>query len=68
MIPVTVAGEQYKSIAEAHRALSPDDLPIITVRKRLKDGWPEFLAFVEPPVEAKVRRNYKLKRLLFKVK
>lgn len=61
-ISVTVNGVTYNTIRDAWRALSPDDLPEITVRKRLIAGWiPEF-AFLWSPIEACGRRNCKANR------
>ena len=55
-IEVTVDGVTYNTIRDAWRALSPDDLPEITVRKRLAAGWATTFAFRMPPIEASLRR------------
>jgi hypothetical protein len=61
---VTIEGYTYSSIASAWRALAPTDdngkiLPLITVRWRLKHGWDGWHAFTTPPIDPKIRRNYK---------
>jgi len=59
MIPIKVNGNTYKSISEAWRELSPEGLPEITVRWRLRNGWDVDWAFEMPPVPKHIRRNYK---------
>ena len=63
MIPVIIIDEvgtyRYKSISAAWRGESPKGLPEVTVRKRLKAGWPALLAFHTPAVIAEDRRSYK---------
>jgi len=59
MIPVQVNNNTYKSISAAWRELSPPDLPMITVRWRLKQGWEPFSAFLTPAVPAPKRRTFK---------
>ena len=61
-IEVTVDGVTYNTIRDAWRALSPDDLPEITVRKRLAAGWEVGCAFFWSPIEAHGRRNCKINR------
>ena len=63
MKQVTVNGNTYNSISEAWRELSPEGLPMITVRWRLKNGWPPYLAFLITPVAAAGRRTFKAKRV-----
>jgi hypothetical protein len=55
-IPVKVGRNTYKSISAAWRAESPEALPMITVRWRLKEGWPNTIAFRLPPTEPQLRR------------
>jgi len=55
MIPVTVNNDTYKSISEAWRETSPADLPMITVRWRLKEGWDTTMAFILPPIPPVLR-------------
>ena len=55
-IEVTVNGVTYNTIRDAWRALSPDDLPEITVRKRLAAGWATDIAFLTSPIIAEQRR------------
>ena len=63
LISVTVAGNTYNTIRDAWSAESPEGLPEITVRARLKEGWEPDHAFLWPQVEAEVRRyNKKLRR------
>ena len=59
MIPVTVNGNTYKSISAAWRAESPEGLPMITVRVRLKMGWHPEDAFSLPSVAPVDRRTFK---------
>jgi len=56
----------YTSIASAWRDLSPANLPLITVRWRLKEGWDAWDAFKYPPVQPKVRRVFKDLRMGYK--
>jgi|8_EtaG_2_1085327.scaffolds.fasta_scaffold07325_5 hypothetical protein len=56
MISVTVNGNSYSSIAAAWREESPRNLPLITVRVRLKMGWTAKDAFTLPSIEPKKRR------------
>jgi len=58
-IQITVNGNTYNNVRAAWRAESPDDLPEITVRKRLTAGWIPDLAFLFPPVPAEARRTFK---------
>jgi hypothetical protein len=59
MIPITVNNNTYKSISEAWRELSPEGLREITVRLRLRNGWPPEQAFLLPVVIAADRRTFK---------
>ena len=59
MIPVTVNQHTYNSISEAWRETSPPELPMITVRWRLKDGWDPDLAFMMPPIPKQLRSRFK---------
>jgi len=56
-IEVTVDGVTYNNVRQAWRELSPDGLPEITVRKRLKAGWHPALAFFLPPIDPQNRRG-----------
>jgi len=56
-ITITVNGHTYNTIRDAWRALSPDDLPEITVRKRLKAGWDSRSALLTSPIVAHLRRQ-----------
>lgn len=58
MIPITVKGNTYKSISQAWRHESPDGLPQITVRVRLKLGWHPDDAFTLPKVDPQQRRKF----------
>lgn len=62
MIPIVINGDTYKSISAAWRARSPDGLPMITVRKRLKAGWETGPAFLQEPVAPIDRRTFPLVR------
>lgn len=64
MIPITIGGNTYKSISLAWRELSPPNLPQITVRWRLKQGWHVEDAFLMPPVAPEVRRINKELRII----
>jgi len=55
-IPVVVNGVTYNTIRDAWRATSPDNLPEITVRKRLEMGWHPEDAFSLPSMEPQLRR------------
>jgi len=55
-IEVVVDGVTYNNVRQAWRELSPDGLPEITVRKRLKAGWLPALAFLVPPIPPQLRR------------
>ena len=59
MIPITIAGTEYASIAEAHRAVSPQTLKLITARLRLRNGWNVADALLTPPIPAELRRGWK---------
>lgn len=59
MIQIQVNNNTYKSISAAWRELSPPDLPMITVRWRLKSGWEPYAAFLTPAVPPKRRRVFK---------
>ena len=59
MKQITVGKNTYRSISSAWRELSPEGLPEITVRWRLKHGWSALLAFLTPPVPATDRRTFK---------
>jgi len=56
MIPVTILGVTYNNLRTAWREVSPDGLPEITVRKRLKMGWTPEDAFTLPSIEPRLRR------------
>ena len=58
-IQITVNGNTYNNVRAAWRAESPDDLPEITVRKRLAAGWCVYMAFNFSPIEASGRRTFK---------
>ena len=58
-IQIKVGNNTYSSIAAAWRAESVADLPLITVRWRLKEGWDTNDAFWMPPVDPKIRRKFK---------
>jgi len=62
-IQIVVNGNTYNNVRAAWRAESPDNLPEITVRKRLTAGWNPDMAFSWPPVEAQFRRTNKDYRL-----
>ena len=55
--PVTIEGITYNNVREAWRAVSPDGLPEITVRKRLDMGWEPVDAFGLPPIPPTLRRR-----------
>ena len=55
-IEVTVNGVTYNNVRAAWRAVSPEGLPEITVRKRLKAGWLPALAFIIMPLPPQLRR------------
>jgi hypothetical protein len=55
-IQITVNGNTYNNVRAAWRAESPDDLPEITVRKRLKAGWVPEAAFSLSPITPTQRR------------
>lgn len=57
MTPITVNGNTYNSIAAAWREESPEGLPQITVRVRLKMGWHPDDAFTLPSIEPVLRRK-----------
>jgi len=60
MLPVTVKGIMYRSIAEAWRTTSPDTLKLITVRLRLRNKWGVDDAFLTPtvlPAERRMSKN-----------
>ena len=59
MKQITIFNNTYNSISAAWRALSPDGLPMITVRWRLNNGWPPELAFTHPPIPPQTRRSFK---------
>ena len=63
MLPITIEGITYKSIAEAWRTLSPKTLKLINVRLRLRNGWSPLHALTAPTVPAKYRRTNKELRL-----
>ena len=50
MIPIKIGRNSYKSISEAWREESPKGLKEITVRQRLRDGWPAKIAFKCPAI------------------
>jgi len=56
-IEVTVNGITYNNVRQAWRETSPDGLPEITVRKRLKAGWPPTIAFLLDPLPPELRRQ-----------
>ena len=58
MKQITVGKNTYRSISEAWRELSPEGLPEITVRWRLRKGWNALLAFTHMPVPPKDRRTF----------
>ena len=58
-IEVTVGGITYNNVRQAWRAISPEGLPEITVRKRLKAGWLAIDAFCQLPVPPRRRRRFK---------
>ena len=64
MIPVTVFGNTYRSIAAARRELN-SPVPEITVRWRLNNGWDPEDAFVEPAVDPVDRRTFAAVRSKF---
>ncbi len=55
-ILIRVNGLIYNSVRDAWRAVSPEGLPEITVRKRLKAGWRIQDAFNIMPIEPELRR------------
>ncbi len=55
-IEIIVDGITYNTVRQAWRALSPEELPEITVRKRLDAGWEPKVAFNLPPIPAEERR------------
>ena len=56
MIPVTVLGHTYKSISEARRELN-SPVPEITIRWRLRNGWPANQAFTMGAIPPVLRRT-----------
>jgi len=58
MIAIRINNNTYKSISEAWRELSPEDLPEITVRWRLKNNWNKYEAFTFPAVPPVERRTF----------
>ena len=64
MIQITLNGNTYKSISAAWRAESPEGLPMITVRWRIKNGWPMEAAFTILPIDAQNRRDGYVKALI----
>lgn len=58
-IQIEVRTNTYSSIAAAWRDMSPANLPLITVRWRLKEGWKPEDALRYPPVQPKIRRKFK---------
>lgn len=54
MIPITINGNTYTSIAQAWRETGCP-IPLITVRARLKAGWAAEDAFTVPALPARVR-------------
>jgi len=58
-IQITVNGNTYNNVRAAWRAESPDNLPEITVRKRLTAGWIPDMAFLCHPIPAQARRTFK---------
>ncbi len=59
MKPVTVLGVTYTSVAEAWRQTSPQNLKLVTVRWRLRNGWSENDAFTLGVVPPENRRGFK---------
>ena len=59
MIQITVGDNTYNSISAAWRGESPDGLPMITVRWRIKNGWTTWSAFKIEPVDPEFRRIFK---------
>lgn len=59
MIPITVRGDTYTSVAAAWRELSPEGLLLNTVRWRLKHGWLPEEAILVPMVPPAERRTFK---------
>ena len=59
MIPVQVNNNTYKSISAAWREESPAGLPQITVRWRVREGWPTDIAFLLPQVPPAIRCKFK---------
>ncbi len=59
MIPITINNNTYNSISAAWREVSPPGLPMITVRWRLKNGWPPVLALTAAAVPPTNRRGFK---------
>jgi hypothetical protein len=55
-IEVVVGGVTYNNIRAAWRATAPDELPEITVRWRLANGWHPDDAFTLPAIEPTLRR------------
>ena len=68
MITVKVNGNTYRSIAAAWRAISPEGLSQIAVRKRLQDGWYVETAFLTGVVKPVDRRGYRHVRRCFGIK
>lgn len=62
MIQITIGVNTYNSISSAWRNESPDGLPMITVRWRLKNGWDLWDAFTFAPIEPIRRRGFKVIR------
>jgi len=59
MIPIQIDNNTYKSISAAWRAESPAGLKEITVRLRLRNGWPVKVAFKTPMIPAEERASTK---------
>jgi len=56
-IEVTINKVTYNNVRAAWRAISPKGLPEITVRKRLKAGWPADEAFLLEAIPPELRRK-----------
>ncbi len=56
-IEVTVNGNNYNNVREECRSESPEGLPEITVRVRLKMGWEPDIAFTLPAIPPSLRRR-----------
>jgi hypothetical protein len=59
MKPIEVDNVTYRSVAEAHRALSPPGLRLVTVRWRLREGWDPAQALMYSIIPAENRRGFK---------